>query len=393
LEHKKRTPQRHLKGMTPIYSFEHRVRCKDGSYKWILGHGKILNRDAAGVPLMMIGTNTDISAQKKTALALAESEHKFKALVEQSLIGIYMVDQDKLIYVNPRAAEIFGYQPEELSNVSLASIIAPEDRELVQKNIQRRTSGEIETLRYEFRGIRKDGRKIDVGVHGSRTMLGNRPVVLGVLQDITERRIHEERVKEYLHRLERSIMSTVQAISHMVDLRDPYTSGHERRVGELAAAIGTELGMTEHQVTGLRVAGGVHDVGKIAVPAEILSKPTRLSAAEFAIVKTHAQQGYEILKDIDFPWPVAETVWQHHERLDGSGYPRALSGDAISLEARILAVADVVESMSTHRPYRPALGVEAAFAELKSKAGSLFDPAVVAACVRLFHEKGYQLPE
>jgi PAS domain S-box-containing protein len=342
---------------------------------------------------MMIGTNTDISAQKQADLALAESEQKFKALVEQSLIGIYMVDEEKLIYVNPRAAEIFGYEPEELTEVSLASVIAPEDRELVRNNIRQRTSGDIETLRYEFRGLRKDGQKIDVGVHGSRTMLGNRPVVLGVLQDITDRRIQEERVKEYLHRLERSIMSTVQAISHMVDLRDPYTSGHERRVGELAAAIGTELGMTEHQVTGLRVSGGVHDVGKIAVPAEILSKPTRLSAAEFAIVKTHAQQGYEILKDIDFPWPVAETVWQHHERLDGSGYPRGLSGDQISLEARIMAVADVVESMSTHRPYRPALGIEVAFAELDAKSGTLYDPTVVAACIRLFHQKGYRMPE
>ncbi|MEN9784269.1 MAG: hypothetical protein RJA24_1612 [Pseudomonadota bacterium] len=385
--------QGYFEGMTPIYSCQHRVRCKDGSYKWILGHGKVITRDAAGAPLMMIGTNTDISAQKQADLALAESEQKFKALVEQSLIGIYMVDEEKLIYVNPRAAEIFGYEPEELTEVSLASVIAPEDRELVRNNIRQRTSGDIETLRYEFRGLRKDGQKIDVGVHGSRTMLGNRPVVLGVLQDITDRRIQEERVKEYLHRLERSIMSTVQAISHMVDLRDPYTSGHERRVGELAAAIGTELGMSEHQVTGLRVSGGVHDVGKIAVPAEILSKPTRLSAAEFAIVKTHAQQGYEILKDIDFPWPVAETVWQHHERLDGSGYPRGLSGDQISLEARIMAVADVVESMSTHRPYRPALGIEVAFAELDAKSGTLYDPTVVAACIRLFHQKGYRMPK
>lgn len=385
--------RQYLEGVTPNYSCEHRVRCKDGSYKWILDHGKIVTRDAAGAPLVMIGTHTDVDAQKQTETALAESELKFKALVEQSLIGIYMVDEDKLIYVNPRAAEIFGYEPAELSDVSLASVIAPEDRELVQKNIQRRTSGEIETLRYEFRGLRKDGQIIDVGVHGSRTMLGNRPVVLGVLQDITERRVQEERVKSYIDRLERSIMSTVQAISHMVDLRDPYTSGHERRVGELAAAIGTELGMNEHQITGLRVAGGVHDVGKIAVPAEILSKPTRLSVAEFAIVKTHAQQSYEILKDIDFPWPIAQTVWQHHERLDGSGYPRGLSGDEISLEARILAVADVVESMSTHRPYRAALGVEAAFTELESKSGTLYDPKVVAACVHLFHEKGYQLPE
>jgi HD-GYP domain-containing protein (c-di-GMP phosphodiesterase class II) len=224
-------------------------------------------------------------------------------------------------------------------------------------------------------------------------MLGGRPIVLGVLQDITDRRLNEERVREYVERLERSIMSTVQAISHMVDLRDPYTSGHERRVGELAAAIGAEIGFSEHQVTGLRIAGNVHDVGKIAVPAEILSKPTRLSAAEFAIVKTHAQQGYEILKDIEFPWPIALAVWQHHERLDGSGYPQGLQGEAICLEARILAVADVVESMSTHRPYRPALGIEAAFAELRAQSGTRYDPAIVDACIRLFHNKGFRLPE
>ncbi len=339
-----------------------------------------------------LATIQDITQRKLAEAALRESEQKFKALVEQSLIGIYIVDDENLIYVNPRAAEIFGYEPEELSEVGLAKVIAPEDRALVSENIRKRTSGGVETLRYEFRGIRKDGHIIEVGVHGSRTTLNNRPVVLGVLQDITDRRAQEVLVKKYIDRLERSIMSTVQAISHMVDLRDPYTSGHERRVGELAAAIGTELGMSEHQVTGLRVAGGVHDVGKIAVPAEILSKPTRLSPAEFAIVKTHAQQGYEILKDIEFPWPVATAVWQHHERLDGSGYPRGLRGDEISLEARILAVADVVESMSTHRPYRAALGLDPAFAELESKSGSLYDPAVVAACLKLFREKGYQLP-
>lgn len=373
------------------YSMDKRFIRADGTIIYTVIDVHAIRRADRSVECFL-ATIQDITERKMAEAALRESEQKFKALVEQSLIGIYIVDDEKLIYVNPRTAEIFGYEPEELSEVSLAKIIAPEDRELVRENIHKRTSGSIKTLRYEFRGIRKDGQIIDIGVHGSRTMLGNRPVVLGVLQDITDRRAQEVLVKDYIHRLERSIMSTVQAISHMVDLRDPYTSGHERRVGELAAAIGTELGLTEHQVTGLRVAGGVHDVGKIAVPAEILSKPTRLSAAEFAIVKTHAQQGYEILKDIEFPWPIANAVWQHHERLDGSGYPRGLRGEEISLEARILAIADVVESMSTHRPYRAALGLDPAFAELESKSGSLYDPTVVVACIKLFREKGYQLP-
>lgn len=379
-------------GETTSYVSEYRLRCKDGSHKWILDRGKAIIRTADGKPLQAIGTHTDISEERRIREQLSESEAKFKGLVEQSMIGIYMVDNQNMLYANPRTEEIFGYAPGEMNGIAVHALVAPEDRDTVDGNILRRTSGDIDSLRYEFRALRKDGGVIDVGVHGSRTILAGKPVVLGVLQDITDKRLHEERVREYVDRLERSIMSTVQAISYMVDLRDPYTAGHERRVGELAAAIGTEIGLSEDQVTGLRVAGGVHDVGKIAVPAEILSKPTRLSVAEFAIVKTHAQQGYEILKDIDFPWPVAQTVWQHHERLDGSGYPRGLRGDDISLEARIMAVADVVESMSTHRPYRPALGLEAAFTELQDKAGKLYDPAVVAACVRLFHEKGYTLP-
>lgn len=385
--------QRFSNGETANYIAEYRLRCKDGSHKWILDRGKAITRTADGKPLQAIGTHTDISEERRIREQLSESEAKFKGLVEQSMIGIYMVDNQHMLYANPRTEEIFGYASGEMNGIAIHAFVAPEDRDTVDSNIRRSTSGDINSLRYEFRALRKDGRVIDVGVHGNRTLLAGKPVVLGVLQDITDRRLNEERMREYVTRLERSMMSTVQAISRMVDLRDPYTSGHERRVGELAAAIGSELGLNEHQVTGLRVAGGVHDVGKIAVPAEILSKPTRLSAAEFAIVKTHAQQGYEILQDIDFPWPIAQTVWQHHERLDGSGYPRGLRGDDICLEARILAVADVVESMSTHRPYRPALGIEAAFAELQAHSGTLYDPAIVSACIKLFHEKGYQFPE
>lgn len=383
----------YMAGECPAYRSEHRLRCKNGSYKWVLDQGKITARGEDGTPLVMIGTHTDISDRKLAESALRDSEQRFKALVEQSLVGIYVIDEEKLLYVNPRFCEIYGYSLEELVGKSFYDIIAEEDRPVVREKIRQRLSGETESARYEFRGRRRDGILIDVGVHGSRGMIQGRHVIIGMIQDITERRLGEEKIRSYVERLERSIMSTVQAISQMVDLRDPYTSGHERRVGDLAAAIGREMGMNEHQTTGLRVAGNVHDVGKIAVPAEILSKPTRLSPAEFAIVKTHAEQGYEILKDIDFPWPVTAAVHQHHERLDGSGYPKGLRGDDICIEARILAVADVVESMSTHRPYRPALGVEAAFAELQKHRGILYDPAAVDSCLRLFREKGYTLPQ
>ena len=202
----------------------------------------------------------------------------------------------------------------------------------------------------------------------------------------------QQSLVDYVARLEQSVLGTVDAVSVMMDMRDPYTSGHERRVGELAAAIGAEMGLDANVQRGLRVAGAVHDVGKISVPAEILGKPGRISAIEFEMVKTHAQEGYEVLKGIDFPWPVAEVARQHHERIDGSGYPRGLKGDAILLEARILAVADVVEAMASHRPYRAGMGIVPALAEIEQGRGRLYDSKAADACLRLFHERGYVLP-
>jgi HD-GYP domain-containing protein (c-di-GMP phosphodiesterase class II) len=178
----------------------------------------------------------------------------------------------------------------------------------------------------------------------------------------------------------------------MVELRDPYTAGHERRVGEISAAIAGEMGLDPDVQRGLRVAGAVHGVGKIVVPAEILSKPAKLSAVELELVQQHAAYGYEVLKDVPFPWPVAEVARQHHERMDGSGFSRGLVGTAILLEARILAVADVVESMASHRPYRPGLGIPVALGEIERNAGRLYDADVAAACLRLFRDKGYILP-
>jgi HD-GYP domain-containing protein (c-di-GMP phosphodiesterase class II) len=175
-------------------------------------------------------------------------------------------------------------------------------------------------------------------------------------------------------------------------MRDPYTAGHERRVAAIAVAIGAELGFDADQLEGLQVAGQLHDIGKITIPSEILSKPGRLSAIEFQLIQGHPQASYEVLKGVAFPWPVAQIVLQHHERVNGSGYPLGLRGGEILLKARIMAVADVVEAMSSHRPYRPGLGIDRALSEIEQGSGSLYDVVVASACLRLFRERGYQIP-
>jgi len=187
------------------------------------------------------------------------------------------------------------------------------------------------------------------------------------------------------------MLGTVQAISMLSEMRDPYTAGHQLQVARLAAAIASELGLPEKRVTALQMAGTLHDIGKINIPSEILSKPGRLNKTEFDLIKTHPAVGREILKSIDFPWPLYTIVSQHHERLDGSGYPAGLKDDEICIEAKILGVADVVSAMSCHRPYRSALGVDQALEEITRNRGTLYDPASVDACCKLFKEKGFQL--
>jgi putative nucleotidyltransferase with HDIG domain len=207
------------------------------------------------------------------------------------------------------------------------------------------------------------------------------------LEELVDARTTE--LMESEKRLRISLLDSVATMASIVEMRDPYTAGHQRRVAELAAAIANELQLPEELVEGVHLAGVVHDIGKIRVPAEILSKPGKLNALEFGIIKEHAQNGYEILKTIDFPWPIAQAVLQHHERMDGSGYPQGLKGDQILLEARILGVADVVEAITSHRPYRPGLGLEVALEEISHSRGILYDPQVVDACLALFREQHY----
>ncbi len=201
-----------------------------------------------------------------------------------------------------------------------------------------------------------------------------------------------EKMLEYrTDKLKRTLSGIIQALMRTVEARDLYTAGHQQRVADLAVAIAHELGLPKNRKEGIRMAGMIHDLGKISVPAEIISKPTYLTKAEFALIQTHPRRGFDIMSDLEFPWPIAKIVLQHHEKIDGSGYPEGLKADDILLEAKIIGVADVVEAISSHRPYRPALGVDYAIAQIERNKGILFDSSVVEACIQVITEKKYIL--
>jgi PAS domain S-box-containing protein len=347
---------------------------------------------ARGQLVALVAEVHDLAERDRLETARQDAEEKLQAVIEQSITGIYIIENGRFTYVNPRMAAIFGYATAELECLPVLELVAGPDRDRVLENIRKRMDGETRSVQYEFQGLRKDGAVIEVGVHGNAAVIQGRRVIVGVVQDITERRKSRKRIDEYVRKLETAMLATVDSISHMVDLRDPYTAGHERRVAHISSAVARELGLEAERVRGLEIAGRLHDIGKISVPAEILSKPTRLTGAEYEIVKLHAGHGLGILKVIEFPWPVAEIAHQHHERLDGSGYPRGLKNGEIIEEARILAVADVIEAMASHRPYRASLGIEPALAEIERGSGKQYDADVVAGALRLFRERRYEIP-
>ena len=230
----------------------------------------------------------------------------------------------------------------------------------------------------------KEGHKREENEEGFLTAIAN--TLAGIIQ---RKHLDEER-QDTLVKLRRAMGGSIQLLADTAEVKDPYTAGHQRRTADLGRSIATEMGLTKDQIDGIRMAGVVHDVGKIAIPAEILSKPSRLTEIEFGLIKTHSQLAYDILKKIDFPWPVALITYQHHERMDGSGYPQGLRGEEITLGAKILAVADVVEAMAFDRPYRPAFGMDVALEEISNKRGITYDPDVVDACLKIVREKGFK---
>jgi len=324
--------------------------------------------------------------------AMRDGGESLRQLLENAHDCILSIDlEGRITYVNPKALELTAASAEELAVTPFTEVIHPEDRQFVLENHLRRPRGEFFAPRYRFRVIPKTGPLRWVELSAVRIQWRGRDATLNFAADVTDWVGAEYQLRQTLQNLRTAVGSIIKTLSTAVETKDPYTAGHQRRVSQLCRAIAVAMGLPPDRVEGVAMAAMIHDIGKIGLPAEILSKPTKLTDIEFSLIKTHALQGYEILKDIEFPWPVADVVLQHHERLDGSGYPDGLKGEDILPAARILSVADVVEAIASNRPYRAANGIDDALAEISKNRGILYDADAVDACLTLFREKMYHL--
>lgn len=336
-------------------------------------------------------TTIEIALYKyKMQLELKERERWLSTILKSIGDGVIATNQDGMItFMNPLAELLTGWKQDEALNQPLGEVFrVMNERVGKTQNIPvRRILGNRDSKL--FNGsflLSRKGQKtpIDTRMEPIKNDGGSISGMVLAFTDITPRKRAEDELKKSWQQQKIAMEGTVQAIAYTIETRDPYTAGHQRRVTKLACLIGEEMGLSTDRIEGLRMSGELHDIGKIQVPAEILSKPGKLSEAEYTIIKTHAQVGHDILKTIEFPWPVAKIVLQHHERMDGSGYPQHLKGEKILLESRILAVADVIEAMATHRPYRPALSIEEALKEISKNKGKLYDAIVAEACLKVF---------
>ena len=368
--------------------YELKIVTKNGEQRWI--DLAATNLEYEGRPAIL-GTAIDITDRVLAEEAIRKSEAQYRLLINNANEAIVVAQSGVIKFANPKTMEMTEYSAEELLSRPFTDCIHPEDREMVSERFQARVAGgsaypEI----YPFRCVTKTGKIIWVEINAVSFTWNGRGATLNFLTDITARREAEDLIGQTIARMEKSIEAIIQVISATVEARDPYTAGHQKRVAELARAIALEMGLSPEQADGIRVAGAIHDLGKLSIPAEILSKPTRLTDIEYDLIKFHAQIGHDILQDIDFPWPIARMIMEHHERMDGSGYPRHLKGQDLLLASRIISVADVVESMASHRPYRPSLGIHKAIEEISSQQGVRYDADVVAACLRLLKDKNFK---
>ena len=348
---------------------------------------------------LLMGIAPQIGISIKNAIAhqkIKESEECFRSLSENAPDIIYTLGiKGKFTYINPVVETILGYRPEEIIGRYFIDIVRKED---VHRCIEffKQVRDHQQTIKEEM-GIllHKDGteRYFSFSCAPNFDSESHFIGVVGTFKNMTDIRKSEMELKKSFEKLQSVMSSTIDAISIIVESRDPYTAGHQRRVTQLATAIACELALSKEKIDLIRMGSLIHDIGKIYIPSEILTKPMKLNDIEYAMIKSHPEVARKILKQVDFIPTVVDMVYQHHERIDGSGYPRKLKRDDILIEARILAVADTVEAMATHRPYRASLGIEKALEEIENQRGILYDEAVADACLVLFREKGFQFKE
>jgi PAS domain S-box-containing protein/putative nucleotidyltransferase with HDIG domain len=361
------------------------ITAKNGTRRTVLFSAGAV-RDADGKIIYSVSVQKDITEHVWIKEALQRTEEQLRVILEGASDGfLYMDKEGTILVANGRMKEILGdHHPE---GKTLSSFYDEENQRILAQNLKARWEGKGTV--YELELIDKKDRRHDLLISGTpyRNKQGIIQGAFGIYHDVTYERESARILSEHKEALKNSFFGTAEALSKVIEDRDPYTSGHSAGVAGLAEAIARTMGFPEDQVTGIYIAGVLHDIGKMAVPVEILVKPGRLSDMEMSLIQVHAEAGYEILKGIEFPWPVAQAALQHHERMDGSGYPHSRRGNEICREARILAVADVVDAMTHHRPYRPAFSLRDALEEIKKGRGRIYDPQVADACLEVLEGK------
>jgi len=376
----------------PVNAHDLELIRKDGSksYNEI---SVALIRNLEGKQVGFRGIARDVTERKIMENALRLSEEKYRTIIEQMDDGYFEIDlAGRYVFANDAECKNKGYSREELLGATWANFIENNDQKKISEAFHKLYQTGVPIKQLENASIKKDGAISfnEISVSLIRNSKGQLIGFRGISRDVTDRKKMEEELRKSLDKLRKLLGATINAMAVTVETRDPYTAGHQRRVADLARFIATEMGLDANRIDGLRMASTIHDIGKISIPSEILTKPTKLTDLEFSLIKTHSLSGYNILKDIDFHWPIARIVLEHHERMNGSGYPNGLTGEEILLESRILAVADVVEAISSHRPYRAAHGIEAALDEIERNSGFIYDSEVVHACLCVFRKRGFR---
>ena len=376
-----------------LFKSEHRALLSDNQVIFVSVIGKI-SYDESNKPSRMIGTIMDITERKKAEEEIIKNEQKLKDAQSIAHIGSFNWDLvTNKIAMSDEAYRILKINPKKFNGSfnTIKDLFHPEDKEFILTVIDNAIKNK-KFLDIEHRVLLRDDTEIFIDKKAKPFCNESKKVLkfTGTMMDITERKKAELKLVKSEEALKKTLNGAINSLAAIVETKDPYTYGHQQRVRKLATTIAMDLGLDEKKVEAIRIASLIHDIGKVNIPASILSKPGKLTEIEFDMIKTHPQLSYNMLKKIDFPLPIVDIILQHHEKLDGSGYPRGLKGKDIMLEAKILTVADIVEAMSSHRPYRPALGLSVAIDEIRKIKGKLYDPAVADSCIKIITKKKFR---